>query len=204
MERKLEITQCSDGEIVRFTVQQFEGAALDWYENLRGGLDDPEALTFEDFRAAFCDYYVLAGIKKMKKEEFRTLQQDNKTVQQYLTQFTTLARYAPKDIARDTNHQRHFLKGLNSGLKVGLVAHDFSSFQSLVNKTLLLEEECRKFGEDRKHKMSQNVGGPSQRQRGMFPQYSRQIVTPHSRTIQQMPPPNTQTPRPSTPIQPVQ
>ncbi|KAF0921652.1 hypothetical protein E2562_011399 [Oryza meyeriana var. granulata] len=85
MERKLAITQCSDGEKVRFTVQQLEGATLDWYENLRGGLDDPEALTFEEFRIAFRDYYVPAGIKEMKKEEFRTLQQGNKTVQQYLT-----------------------------------------------------------------------------------------------------------------------
>ncbi|KAF0891387.1 hypothetical protein E2562_009819 [Oryza meyeriana var. granulata] len=85
MERKLEITQCTDGEKVRFTVQQLEGTVLDWYENLRRGWDDPEALTFEEFRAAFRDYYVPAGIKELKKEEFRTLQQDNKTVQQYLT-----------------------------------------------------------------------------------------------------------------------
>ncbi|KAF0931976.1 hypothetical protein E2562_007476 [Oryza meyeriana var. granulata] len=167
MERKLEITQCSDGEKVRFTVQQLEGAALDWYENLRGGLDDPEALTFEEFCAAFRDYYVPASIKELKKEEFRTLQQDNKTVQQYLTEFTTLACYVPEDVARDADRQRHFLKGLNSALKVGMIAHDFSSFQSLVNKTLRLEEERRKFGEDRKRKMSQNAGGPSQRQRGM-------------------------------------
>ncbi|KAF0922566.1 hypothetical protein E2562_038307 [Oryza meyeriana var. granulata] len=97
MECKLEITQCSDGEKVCFTVQQLEGAALDWYKNLRA------------------------------------------------------------------DRQRHFLKGLNFGLKVGLVAHDFSSFQSLVNKTLLLEEERRKLGEDRKRKMHQNIGGPSQR-----------------------------------------
>ncbi|KAF0931986.1 hypothetical protein E2562_007486 [Oryza meyeriana var. granulata] len=157
-----DITQCSDGEKVCSTVQQLEGAALDWYENLRGGLDDPEALTFEEFHAAFRDYYVPAGIKELKKEEFHTLQQDNKTVQQYLTQFTTLACYAPEDVARDADHQRHFLKGLNSGLKVGLVAHDFSNFQSLVNKTLLLEEECRKLGEDRKCRMSQNASGPSQ------------------------------------------
>ncbi|KAF0894527.1 hypothetical protein E2562_039524 [Oryza meyeriana var. granulata] len=112
-----------------------EGAALDWYENLRGGLDDPEALTFEEFRAAFRDYYVPAGIKELRKQEFRTLQQDNMTVQQYLTQFTTLARYVSEDVARDADRRRHFLKGLNYGLKVGLVAHDFSSFQSLANKT---------------------------------------------------------------------
>ncbi|KAF0908971.1 hypothetical protein E2562_030266 [Oryza meyeriana var. granulata] len=112
-------------------------------------------------KVPFRDYYLSAGIKELKKEEFRTLQQDNKTVQQYLSQFTTLARYALEHVARDADRQRHFLKGLNSGLKVGLVAHDFSSFQSLVNKTLLLEEERRKLGDDRKRRMSQNVSGPS-------------------------------------------
>ncbi|KAF0896124.1 hypothetical protein E2562_019622 [Oryza meyeriana var. granulata] len=81
MERKLEITQYSEGEKVHFTIQQLEEAALNWYENLRGGLDDPKALTFEEFRAAFRGYYVPAGIKELKKEEFRTLQRDNKTVQ---------------------------------------------------------------------------------------------------------------------------
>ncbi|KAF0921321.1 hypothetical protein E2562_003122 [Oryza meyeriana var. granulata] len=70
----------------------------------------------------------------------------------------------PLDAEDWMHRQRHFLKGLNFGLKVGLVAHDFSNFQSLVNKTLLIEEERMKLGEDRKHKMNQNAGGPSQRQ----------------------------------------
>lgn len=181
-----------------------EGAALDWYENLRGGLDDPEALTFEEFHMAFRDYYVPSGIKELKKEEFRTLQQDNKSLQQYLTQFTTLARYAPEDVTRDADRQRHFLKGLNSGLKVGLVAHDFSSFQSLVNKTLLLEEERRKLGEDRKRKMNQQASGPSQRPRGAFQQNNNcQLAAPQFRTVPQTLVLAAQTPRQATPTQSV-
>uniref|UniRef100_A0A0E0LJB0 Uncharacterized protein n=1 Tax=Oryza punctata TaxID=4537 RepID=A0A0E0LJB0_ORYPU len=99
-----------------------------WYEKLRGGLDDPEALPFEEFH-----------------------------------------------VAKGSGHQRLFLKGHNSGLKVGL---------RLVNKALLLQEVHGKIGEHCKRKMNQQASGPSQRPRGAFQQYNnRQPVAPQVRTI---------------------
>ena len=56
----------------------------------------------------------------------------------YLNKFSQLARYAAEDVATDKARQSRFLKGLNTGLQVSLIAHTFPDFQELVNKAFVL------------------------------------------------------------------
>jgi hypothetical protein len=60
-------------------------------------------------------------------------------VNEYITKFTQLPRYAPNE--GDTNEKKHdcFLNGLNDGLTYDMEAQDFENFQGMVNKTLVLE-----------------------------------------------------------------
>ena len=64
----------------------------------------------------------------LKKDEFRALKQGAMSVTDYLNKFSQLARYAAEDVATDKSRQSRFLKGLNSGLQVSLLAHTFSDF----------------------------------------------------------------------------
>jgi hypothetical protein len=60
-------------------------------------------------------------------------------VNEYVTKFTQLSRYAPHEV--DTIEKKHecFLNGLNDGLAYALETRDFENFQGMVNKALVLE-----------------------------------------------------------------
>jgi hypothetical protein len=60
------------------------------------------------------------------------------TVNEYVTKFTQLSRYAPNEVDTDEKKQDYFLNGLNDELAYALEARDFEKFQGMVNKDLVL------------------------------------------------------------------
>jgi hypothetical protein len=61
------------------------------------------------------------------------------SMNEYVTKFTQLSRYAPHEVDTDEKKQECFLNGLNDGLAYALEARDFENFQGIVNKSLVLE-----------------------------------------------------------------
>jgi hypothetical protein len=72
------------------------------------------------------------------------------SMNEYVTKFTQLSRYAPHEVDTDEKKQECFLNGLNDGLAYALEARDFENFQLIVNKALVLEN--RRGVMERKHK----------------------------------------------------
>jgi hypothetical protein len=71
------------------------------------------------------------------------------SVNEYITKFTQLSRYAPHEVDTDEKKQECFLNGLNDRLAYALEAWDFENFQGMVNKALVLENhrgimECKR------------------------------------------------------------
>jgi hypothetical protein len=60
-------------------------------------------------------------------------------VNEYVTKFTQLSRYAPHEVDTDEKKHECFLNGLNDGLAYALEARDFNNFQGMVNKAPVLE-----------------------------------------------------------------
>jgi hypothetical protein len=70
------------------------------------------------------------------------------SVNEYITKFTQLPRYALHEVRTDEKKHECFLNGLNDGLAYALEARDFENFQGMVNKALVLENrrgvmECK-------------------------------------------------------------
>jgi hypothetical protein len=76
---------------------------------------------------------------KLKKKEFQDLKLGSMSMNEYLTKFTKLSRYAPHEVGIDDKKQECFLNVLNDGLAYALEARDFENFQGMVNKALKLE-----------------------------------------------------------------
>jgi hypothetical protein len=72
------------------------------------------------------------------------------SVNEYVTMFTQLSRYAPHEVNTDEKHEC-FLNGSNDGLAYALEARDFENFQGMVNKALVLEN--RRGVMEHKHKL---------------------------------------------------
>jgi hypothetical protein len=62
------------------------------------------------------------------------------SVNEYVTRFTQLSRYATHEVDTDEKKQECFLDNLNDRLTFALEAWDFKNFQGMVNKALVLED----------------------------------------------------------------
>ena len=139
-----------------------EGIAAEWWKNFCAAHETPHNITWEEFSAAFRKYHVPEGIIELKKDEFRTLKQGAMSVTDYFNKFSQLGCYVAEDVATDKSRQSRFLKGLNTGLQVGLLAHTFLEFQELVNKALVLEEKRKELEDNHKRRMAQQGSHQSQ------------------------------------------
>jgi hypothetical protein len=65
----------------------------------------------------FHRYHIPDGIMKLKGDEFRNLKQGNKTLSEYIFQFTELSRYSPELVNTDAKKQTKFIEGLTCELR---------------------------------------------------------------------------------------
>ena len=172
--KKLMIAQCTDHEKVLFATHQLSGAANDWWEAYYAAHEDADNISWAEFRGAFRAHFIPQGTMKLKKKEFLDLKQGSMTVSEYLNKFTELSRYAPEAVETDASKQEHFMEGLEDNLQCQLLSSEFSSFQRLVDKALIVESKHHQIGEKRKMASQNQHGGSNMRPRIMqqpAPQY---------------------------------
>jgi hypothetical protein len=95
------------------------------------------------------------------------------SVNEYVTKFTQLSRYAPHKIDTDEKKHECFLNGLNDGLTYASEAPEFENFQGMVNKALVLENR-RGVIEHKRKLVHQHQLGSSSRPR---------VATPSARYV---------------------
>jgi hypothetical protein len=78
--------------------------------------EEPKGINWPEFRATFCAHHVHQGVIKLKKKEFQDLKQGPMSVNEYVTKFTQLSRYAPHEIDTDEKKYEYFLNNLNDEL----------------------------------------------------------------------------------------
>jgi hypothetical protein len=133
------VVQCSNHEKVLLASHQLSGPATDWWDAYVEAHEEPESINWPEFRATFHAPLIPQGVIKLKKKEFQDLKQGSMSVNEYVTKFTQLSRYAPHEVDTYEKKKECFLNGLNDGLAYALEARDFENFQGMVKKTLVLE-----------------------------------------------------------------
>jgi hypothetical protein len=151
IERKLQVVQCNNREKVLLASSQLIGPATEWWNAYVEAHEEPDTINWNEFKMAFCSHHVPQGVIKIKKKEFQDLKQGSKTVSEYVTHFMQLSRYAPNEVDTDEKKQKCFLNGLDDGHTYALEACNFENFQTMVDKTLLLENRRGILSSKRKH-----------------------------------------------------
>jgi hypothetical protein len=107
---------------------------------------------------------------KLKRKEFADLKQGGMTVNEYLNSFIQLPRYAPNDINTDEKKQDVLLNGLNDDIQFQLLNTDYTDFQHMVNKAIVIENKIKEMEKNGKRKVpfsgqssGSNVRPPSRR-----------------------------------------
>jgi hypothetical protein len=151
VEKKLQVVQCNNSEKVLLASHQLSGPATDWWDAYVEAHEESESINWPDFRAAFRAHHVPQEVIKLKKKEFQDLKQGSMYVNEYVTKFTQLSRYASHEVNTDEKKRECFLNGLNDRLAYALEARDFENVQGIVNKALVLEN--RRCVMERKRKL---------------------------------------------------
>jgi hypothetical protein len=100
VEKKLQVVQCNNREKVLLASHQLFGPAANWWDAYVEAHEEPESINWPKFRAAFRAHHVLQGVVKLKKE-FLDLKQESMSMNEYVTKFTQLSRYAPLEVNTD-------------------------------------------------------------------------------------------------------
>jgi hypothetical protein len=139
IEKKLQVVQCNNREKVLFGFHQLVGPAADWWDAYVEAHEEPKSINWQKFKNSFRSHHVPLRVMKLKKKEFKDLKQGSMTVSEYVTRFTQLSRYAPDNVDTNKKKQDWFFNDLNDGLAYALEARDFTNFQDMVDKALVLE-----------------------------------------------------------------
>jgi hypothetical protein len=75
------------------------------------------------------------------------------TVNEYLNSFIQLSRYAPDDINTNEKKQDMFLNGLNDDIQFQLPNTDYTDFQHMVDKAVVIENKIKEMEKDGKSKV---------------------------------------------------
>ena len=117
--RDLITIECTDAEKVCFAAHLLEGPAAIWWETYQ--ITHPmEDVNWDSFREGFRNAHISSGIMSLKEKEFRNLRQGNRDLKEYISDFNTLARYAPEDVNTDAKRRARFLDGMCDELSIPL------------------------------------------------------------------------------------
>jgi Icc-related predicted phosphoesterase len=82
-----------------------EGPTVDWWDAYVKAHKEPKSINWQEFRNSFMTHHAPFGMMKLKKKEFEDLKQGSMSVNEYVTRFTQLSRYALDDI--DTDEKKY-------------------------------------------------------------------------------------------------
>jgi hypothetical protein len=133
-------------------VHQLFGTTANCWERYCSTLADVNLITWNEFKAHFCNHCVPHDTINLKKE-FTNLRQGSMTVNGYLNSFIQLTRYATKDIDTDEKKQDMFLEGLNDDIQFQLLNTDYVDFQHMIHKATVIESKLKEMEKDGKRKM---------------------------------------------------
>jgi hypothetical protein len=94
------VVQCNNLEKVLLASHQLTGPTTDWWDAYVEAYDEPESINWPEFISVFHAHHVPQGVIRHKKE-FRDLKQASMPVNNYVTRFTQLSRYAPNEVDTD-------------------------------------------------------------------------------------------------------
>ncbi|KAK1644401.1 hypothetical protein QYE76_062206 [Lolium multiflorum] len=161
IENNLEVAAVGEQEKVLLATHFLSGPARAWWENVKAMQVEDHVITWEEFTTKFRKAHIPTGLIKMKRDEFFNLKQNNSSVVDYLDKFNTLARYAPQDTDTDEKKRDRFMNGLHEEIQSILVAVPYADLEALVDAAIMVESKRKAAYENRKRKMLQQQGGPS-------------------------------------------
>jgi hypothetical protein len=69
-EKKLQIVQCNNREKVLLASHQLVGSIANWWDAYIDAHEEPDNISWNEFKVVFRSHHVPQGVMKLKKKEF--------------------------------------------------------------------------------------------------------------------------------------
>jgi hypothetical protein len=96
-------------------------------------------VTWQEFTAAFREYFIPVGVLNRKLSEFLDLKQGSLSVMDYVNKFNHLAQYAGTHVDTDEKKRDRFYRGLSCVLQKELYTGNYQTFGTLMNAAIAIE-----------------------------------------------------------------
>jgi hypothetical protein len=165
MEQKFGLIRCIETQKPLFAAQQLRGPASTWWGNFVAVQPTEHQVTWDEFKLAFREHYVLEGVLHMKQEEFIRLKQGGDTVMQYLNKFNHLSQYDIDQVNTDLKKKNCFMRGLNDRLQRKIATYLDLTYSRAVSTTLAVEAKHTGQGKSKGFGGDRSNQGPEKRTR---------------------------------------
>ena len=96
-------------------------------------------MTWQEFTAAFREFYIPAGVLNRKLTEFLDLRQGGMIVMDYVNKFNHLSQYAGIHVDTDKKKRDHFSHVLSCNLQEKLYIGNYQTFGAMMNAAIAME-----------------------------------------------------------------
>ena len=96
-------------------------------------------MTWQEFTAAFREYYIPASVLNRKLIEFLDLREGSMFVMDYVNKFNHLLQYAGTHVDTDEKKRDHFYRGLSCSLQKELYIGNYQTFGAMMNAAIAIE-----------------------------------------------------------------
>ncbi|KZV48576.1 Pol polyprotein, partial [Dorcoceras hygrometricum] len=104
----------TDERRVKLIIHQLHGIGKSWWVATKKALENQgTVITWVVFRTAFYQRFFPVYYRKDKGEEFSNLRQGPLTIEEYVSKFTSLLKFAPHVAISDEAQADQFINGLN-------------------------------------------------------------------------------------------
>nr|XP_043608783.1 uncharacterized protein LOC122580578 [Erigeron canadensis] len=151
MELIFDALESDDEEKVAFAVSKLTHKALFWWDNVKdaSGPETARKMTWSQFKEVFKEEF-RPMIRVMKLvEEFFTIKQGSRTVQEYISRFEELWWFIESHVTPEELKTCLFVKGLKANIQKFISSKDMTSFQTSVNAALAIESRQNREMEER-------------------------------------------------------
>jgi hypothetical protein len=123
------VVQCNNREKVLLASHQLSGPAADWWDAYVKAHEEPESINWlAGVQSRFPCTSCSPGSYQSKEEGVSGSETGVMSVNEYVTKFTQLSRYALHEVDTDEKKHECLLNDLNDGLAYALEARDFENF----------------------------------------------------------------------------
>jgi hypothetical protein len=163
MEQKFGLVCCTETQKPLFAAQQLRGPASTWWANFVAVQPAVHQVTWDEFKLAFREHYVLEGVLHMKQEEFIRLKLGGDTMIQYLNKFNHLSQYAIDQVNTDLKKKNCFMRGLNNRLQRKMATCLDLTCSRAVSMALAVEAKNTGQGKSKGFRGDRSNQGPEKR-----------------------------------------